>query len=582
MQNSLDLNGLWRFQLDLLRHGEQLGYAAPDFDDTAWLNGPVPGTFADALPQLELASTNGWYRRSVNIPESWAGRRILLQFGAVNYHCRVFVNGSLVTEHRHGFIPFEIDITAQVKAGSPNCLAILVDNCVRFDGDLPAHELGWRSYAGILRDVTLAATGQVWLDEVQINGAAAKEGGSLQVCGKIHNNEQHAWTGCLTATVEDDAHGTPWAVLKTERLEVQPGASSSFVLEGVIKGVTRWSLETPALYPVHVRLEGAKGATDSCERRTGFRTLDIRDAHIRLNGKPIFLKGFNLHEDSSVTRMAKDPATVRRDLTDMQAMGANFVRFAHYPHDPCALDICDELGLLAMGEVPLYSLWGEKSRSPEVLPQKLATAEHMLAVMIRRDMHHPSVAFWSVSNETWDEEEAMARGNATLIRKVKELDPTRLATHVSHHWPTAPRFEEDDVICINDYPTVVQGEKEGPHYDLSKSGKYWTDGINALHARFPAKPILVTEFGYFVFDGTQGAIGGEDVQSQVIETECRGMLASPHCRGFTQWIYADHPWPGGMLGLGAIAPYGVVSRDRRRRRQSYATMKRLFAAAPDQ
>ncbi len=579
MKTNLDLNGLWRFQLDLFRHGEQLGYAAPGFDDTAWFNGPVPGTFANAMPQLELANTNGWYRRSFDIPRSWAGRRILLRFGAVNYHCRVFVNGNMVAEHRHGFIPFEIDITGQAKAGAVNCLALLVDNCVRFDGDLPAHEVGWRPYAGILRDVTLAATGQVWLDDVQINGAAAKDGGSLKVCGAIHNGEQCAWTGCLTVEVGDDSQGAPLTTLKTEKMEVQAGSSKSFSIEGAVKGAIHWSPETPALYPVRVRIEDTNGVTDCRERRTGFRTLDIRDARIRLNGKPIFLKGFNLHEDSPVMRMAKDPETVRRDLTDMKAMGVNFVRFAHYPHDPCALDICDELGLVVMGEVPLYSLWDEKSRSPEVLPQKLASAEHMLEVMIRHDMHHPSIAFWSVSNETWDEVDAMAQGNAALIRKVKELDPTRFAIHVSHHWPTAPRFEEDDVICINDYPTVVHGEKDA-RYDLGKSGKYWTDGINALHARFPAKPILVTEFGYFVYDGMRGGIGGEDVQAQVIDTECRGMLASPHCCGFTQWLYADHPWPGGMLGLGAIAPYGVVSRDRRRRRQSYETMKRLFASAP--
>lgn len=579
MRAHLDLNGLWRFQLDVFRHGEQLGYAAPSFDDSGWRPGPVPGAFPNAMPQLELSRANGWYRRAFDIPAAWAGKRILLQFGAVNYHCRVFVNGSLAAEHRDGFIPFEIDITGQAQPGAANCLALLVDNCVRFDGDLPGHELGWRSYAGILRDVALAATGQVRLDDVRIDGAAAEDGGRLAMRGTIHNSGRGAWTGRVAAELGDDTPGASLAALTTEPIAVRPGSSSAFSLEGLVRGAALWSPETPALYRVRVRLEGDGGVIDGLERRTGFRTLDIRDARIRLNGKPIFLKGFNRHEDSPGARMAKDPATVRRDLTDMKAMGANFVRFAHYPHDPCALDVCDELGLLAMGEVPLYSLWDPKSRSPEVLPQKLASAERMLEAMIRRDTHHPSIAFWSVSNETWDEVEAMARGNAALIRKVKALDPTRFAVHVSHRWPTAPRFEEDDVICINDYPTVVHGEKDA-HYDPAKSAAYWTDGINALHARFPAKPILVTEFGFFVMDGMRGGVGGEDVQARVLETEGRGMLASPHCRGFAQWLYADHPWPGGMLGLGAIAPYGVVSRDRRRRRQSYETMKRLFRLTP--
>ncbi len=580
MRAQLDLNGTWRFALDLLGHGEALGYTASDFDDSAWFDAPVPGVFSHALPQLEMAATRGWYRRTFAIPSAWTGRRIVLGFGAVNYHCRVFVNGILAGEHRHGFIPFEFDISPHVKAGADNCLAVLVDNIVRFDGDLPAHELGWRGYAGILRDVSLAATGWTWLEDVRLEGAAADGGGRLRIEATVRNGSRSAWTGRLAAEIAGDLPGGRPVEFRRERIEIPAGGRGAFTLAGDVSGAVHWSPDSPALYPVRVRLEDDRGALDCWERRTGFRTLDIRGARLRLNGQPIFLKGFNRHEDSPVMKMAKDPAIARRDLTAMKAMGANFVRLAHYPQDPSTLDLCDELGLLAMGEVPLYSLWAERSRSPEVLPQKLASAKHMLAAMIRRDRHHPAVAFWSVSNETWDEEDAMARGNADLIRGVRVLDPTRFATHVSHRWPTAPRFEEDDVICINDYPTVVLGEKEGPHYDLAKSGKYWTEGLNALHARFPAKPILVTEFGYWVFDGMRGGSGGEDVQARVLETECRGMLASPHCGGFAQWIYADHPWPGGMLGLGAIAPYGVVSRDRRRRRLSHETMQRLFRLAP--
>ena len=149
-----------------------------------------------------------------------------------------------------------------------------------------------------------------------------------------------------------------------------------------------------------------------------------------LNGRPIFLTGFNRHEDSPRVGMVPDMETTRRDLEDMVRMGCNFVRLCHYPHDPRELDLCDELGLLVMAEIPLY-WWNGLEEGEEACAHKLDAAKRQLSNMIRRDINHPAIVFWSVSNETEEQRPEVAAGNRELVRLAKELDPTRLAVHVS-------------------------------------------------------------------------------------------------------------------------------------------------------
>jgi GNAT superfamily N-acetyltransferase len=200
--------------------------------------------------------------------------------------------------------------------------------------------------------------------------------------------------------------------------------------------------------------------------------------------------------------------------------------------------------------------------------------------MIARDSHHPSLICWSVSNETEEHRLEVAQGNAHLVRVAREVDPSRLAVHVSSHWRQDPHFELDDVLCVNGYPSLdrrgLGGER---NYDLAESAAWWRDGLAALHAHHPDKPILVAEFGYAALEGSRGNALGEDWQARAIAAEYAGMGA-PYVCGATVWCWADHPWPANVFtychGL-AVSPYGVVARDRRPK-QALATVRRLFRA----
>jgi GNAT superfamily N-acetyltransferase len=198
--------------------------------------------------------------------------------------------------------------------------------------------------------------------------------------------------------------------------------------------------------------------------------------------------------------------------------------------------------------------------------------------MIRRDANHPSAIFWSVSNENQEDRPEVAEGNRALVQLAKELDPKRLAVHVSDHWQKHPNFAHDDVICVNGYPSLHRHAYDGEYdYDLFESTRFWREGLQALHEQYPGKPILVSEFGYAALEDVHGSAFGEEMQAEAIEIEFAGMDA-PYVCGATVWCWADHPWPAATFQFCrylAISPYGVVTRERRKLK-AYWTVRRLF------
>jgi GNAT superfamily N-acetyltransferase len=198
--------------------------------------------------------------------------------------------------------------------------------------------------------------------------------------------------------------------------------------------------------------------------------------------------------------------------------------------------------------------------------------------MVERDRNHPSLIFWSVSNETREDRPEVVAGNRELVELAHALDPTRLAVHVSNHWQGEGDFCADDVICVNAYPSFDAHRRGGVDaYDLSASTRFWREGLAALHERYPDKPILISEFGHPALLGVRANAYGEDAQSAAIEHEFAAMDA-PYICGATVWCWADHPWPPTTFGYCrylATSPYGVLTRDRHKL-QAYRTIAHLF------
>jgi beta-glucuronidase len=574
-RDAIGMCGLWRFQPDVAQEGEKAGYQEVGYDDTRWREVWLPNGFDRLHPHLDAYEGAGWFRRAVTVPSQWEGRRVLLCFHGVNYHAEVWVNGQCVGEHEDGFLPFEFSVRDVLRFGEANLVAVRADN-IRRPGDVPGMQRGWRTFGGILRKVDLMTTDLCYLDHVWISAEPVADGGSMAIRATIANERLESIELELLVTVRDQ-EGKEILTFASGTMFAASGEAKVVTLQEKAEGVDPWSPVDPRLYVAKVSLLVDGGVVDEQQVRFGFRRIEAREGRLLLNGEPIYLTGFNRHEDSPTQDMAADLETARRDLVDMKNAGANFVRLCHYPHHPGELDLCDELGLLAMGEIPLY-WWNGYEEGEDRCRDKLDAAKRQLRKMIRRDVNHPSVIFWSVSNENQEDRPEVAEGNRTLVRIAKGLDPTRLAVHVSDHWQRYPNFACDDVICINGYPSLHKHAYDGEYdYDLFESTRFWREGLQALHERYPNKPILISEFGYAALEDVHGSTFGEGMQAEAIEREFAGMDA-PYVCGATVWCWADHPWPAATFQFCrylAISPYGVVTRERRKLK-AYWTVRRLF------
>jgi len=575
LREIIDLCGLWRFQPDPSGEGEKVGYFEPKHDCRLWREVRVPGDFETCHANLDTYEGEGWFRRTVNIPADWQDRRLILRFEGVNYHAKVWINGHELGENHDGFLPFQFPIHDLVNSGGESVIIVRADN-FRREGEVPGLQRGWRTFGGILREVQLIATDLLYLDHTKIVAEPAKEGGSLSIHAEARNERDLPVDAELLVQITD-SEANVLADFTSQSVPMGNDAESVFSIDSHIESVKPWSPSEPNLYRARLQLRSQGQIIDEETIRFGFRKVQVRDGKLFLNNEPIYLTGFNRHEDSPGANMSPDMDTVRRDLMDMKSAGANFVRLCHYPHHSGELDLCDEIGILAMDEIPLY-WWDGHQEGEDNNARKLEAAKRQLTTMIRRDINHPSVIFWSASNETQEYRPEVADGNRQLVLLARELDPTRPAVHVSCHWQKNPHFEEDDVVCVNSYPSLDRrGYGAMPDYDLSESTRYWRESLERLHEHYPDKPILVTEFGYASLEALHDNGFSEELQAQAIEKEFAGMDA-PYVSGATIWCWADHPWPQATFPfcrhLG-ISPYGIVTRERRKLK-AYWTVRRIF------
>lgn len=576
-RQTVELASPWRFCPDPHRDGESLSFWKADRTFPLWREVSVPSCFEAACPELDGYEGLCWYRHTFTPPAAWQGRRLVLRFEAVNYRARVWLNGHLLGEHRDGFLPFEFDVGASVLWGCGNLLAVSVDNA-SYEGDVPGTHVGWRGYGGILREVSLITMPAVHLGRIRIEAVPGGGGGAVVVRAEIRNDGAAAAEGDVDVAIQSP-EGNIDLSLRSDRVSVESGACVEVRLEGHVPAVRAWSPASPVMYKALASLNRGTCDEDKTTTLFGFRKIEATPEGLLLNGERIFLTGFNRHEDSPQTAMATDLGTTRQDLERMKEAGANFVRLCHYPHHPATLDLCDQLGLLVLSEVPLY-FWNNTDEGRRTQAARALSAARQLEKMIERDINHPCVIFWSVSNETPEGEPGVAEDNRTLIRRARELDPSRLCVHVMNRWEDGhAQFEEDDVVCVNTYPTMdfeARGHQPGT-FDVDGAVARQRDRLDALHRRYPSKPILIAEFGYCSLAGTFGHAFGEDEHARSISAEF-ATFDAPYLCGATIWCWADHPWPAGRFFNGlAIAPFGVVSRDRRRL-QPYWTARAMFRA----
>jgi beta-glucuronidase len=541
MRQAIDLDGAWNWSVDPYRDGLQGfhgGEAAPghrryeEIDTTAAMRAdtkalyeydmdrsPVvhlPQSFVTHSPDMRRYNGLVWYQRRFTAHLK-SGQRAFLRFGAVDYHAYVHVNGKFLGEHEGGFTPFAFEVTTLLRDGE-NRVTVGADS-ERNAADVPPVVTDWENYGGITRPVSLIVTPATYIDDawvrltkdghlltsIQLDGPAA---GSHHVRVRIPELGYD-----LDGTTDDRGY---WGGLSD-----------------IPKGMQRWSPENPKLYDVVLEADG-----DVLHDRIGFRTVEVRGQDILLNGKPVFLRGVNIHAEefgADPTR-AITPAAARALLTEAkQGLHANFVRLAHYPHPEAMVRAADELGLLVWSEIPVY--WQVDFANPKTLE----TARAIQTESILRDRNRASIILWSVGNETPvnDSRNAFLRA---LIANARALDGSRLVTAAllsgrkgNVQTIDDPLGADLDVVSVNTY-----------------NGWYTPDPlptVPSIEWRSPyAKPLIFSEFGAEALAGYHDDPAAphkfsEEFQAEYYRQTLAMMAKVPSLRGLSPWIFKDFRSP---------------------------------------
>ncbi len=477
----------------------------------------VPGDWNTQDPTLFRFEGVVWYQRDFDFQPK-PNTRTFLHIGAANYLSYVWVNQKRICDHEGGYTPFDCEITDAIKPGS-NFVVIAVDSTRHVDG-IPSVDIDWFNYGGLTRDVSLVSVPKQFIDDYDVHlkhGTTFSADDATTLNGYIH---------VVGATA-----GTPVSLRIPEAgvaTIVQTDGDGKAPFEVKARKLDLWSPQTPKLYKVELA-SGEDELTDDI----GFRDIRVDGTRILLNGKAIFLQGANMHAEAPYrTGRAYSQEDADNILGFLKDMNANFVRFAHYPHDERMERTADRDGIMIWSEIPL---WQRISFSkPEVYDK----ATHMLNEMIRRDRNKASVILWSVSNET-PNNPTRTEFLTNLANEARRLDPTRPITSALNTARASgstmvlddPFANALDVVGVNQYIGWYQKRPE------DADSITWT---------LPQKPILISEFGAEAKKGVHGGIDqrwAEEQQVNVFQHQFVMLNKIPQLRGLVPWVLMDFRSP---------------------------------------
>ena len=518
---------------------EYYGWIEPDFNDEAWWDISVPSSWNQAFPDMWSYEGFGWYRKTIEIPESWRGKRVVFVSDGANYRTVLFVNGEKVGVHEGGYVAFSFPIHEQLRFGESNTIAVVVDNLSLIDR-CPTERHDWWNHGGLYRSVRLEVTDRVFVDDAVVVTSATSNPPSVRVSAQIRSEDDAGQEFRLTAQLTGSDGVLSASVFETFSLKDRR-ARVELVLP--VENALLWSPHQPNLYDLRLDIceEETGRGRDSWSCRVGIRSIEVDGARLLVNGDPFIVQGINRYENYADTGMTPNDSALRRDIHLLKQMGANAVR-CHYPNSPGTYDLYDEAGLFSVCEVPLYQ-WGRPGHSRK----NLEAAKVQLEEMVRSLRNHPSVLMWSVSNETRTRpreegeehkklSEMVVAGNLELLEMAHSLDPTRPAIEPSNRWPDDPVFEKTGVLA----PNVYIGART-PHIEsLPMMMDSMHERMNSLREMHPGKPILVSEFGQWSLRGFMtDYFPGEGYQAELLRQYWEAFLKEPNFIGGFIWCFAD-------------------------------------------
>ena len=518
------LNGKWQAIVDQSDIGngwlaiwkDQQAKGKTDFFEYSFDGGTVldvPGDFNSQMAELNYYESTVWYKKKF-IYKKDESKKLFIHFSGVNYIADVYLNNEKIGSHEGGFTPFQFELTGKVKEGE-NSIIVRV-NSQRIKDGIPSLGFDWFNYGGITRDVNLVETPVSYIEDYFIQ------------LKKENAGEIEGWVQLA-------------GVKTTQAVTIQiPGAKINFKTTTGADGkamfhfpakLNLWSPTDPTLYAVKIKTE-----TDSITESIGFRNIEVKGTDILLNGKPVFLKGVNIHEEIPQRKSrAYSEADAMQLLGWAKELGCNFVRLAHYPHNEYMVRLADKLGLMVWSEIPVYQ---GIAFADTMMQAKMNT---MLTEMINRDKNRCGIIIWSMSNETAP---GKARNTAiiNMASYARSLDPTRLIASAFDRndysgntvtiYDTLSKYL--DVLSVNEYLGWYKAWPSAP------ADVIWKSEFN--------KPLIMSEFGGEALYGNHGPADtasswSEEYQEKIYKDQLAMFKKIPFLKGTCPWILADFRSP---------------------------------------
>lgn len=492
------LNGRWKFHWVERPADRPTAFYRTDFDDSAWDEIPVPANWElhgyghpiyinagypfprDPPHAPRQYNPVGSYRTPFTVPADWAGRRIVLHFGAVSSAMYVWVNGQRVGYAEGSKTPMEFDVTAYVHPGD-NLLAAQV---FRWSTASYLEDQDFWRISGIQRDVFLYATPKVHVRDFFVVAGLdeTSRNGTLRLTAEVQNTGTDTVAAPDVAFVLTDAAGGRGldTRLRAPSRTIAPGRSVVYQFHSAIPDVQPWTAETPNLYTALITLGAPSGGQEVVTARVGFRTVEWQGGRLRVNGRAITIRGVNRHEHDPVTGHVVSEASMRHDIELMHQLNINAVRTSHYPDDPKWYELCDEYGLYVVDEANLES-HGMGYRPDRTLGNNATWLQvHMDRTQraVERDKNHPSIIFWSLGNEAGN-----GRNFYATYGWIKSRDASRpvIYERAVHDWDTdlfvpmypSPHYLEVYASQHDDMPLIMIEYAHAMGNSIGNFQDYW-------------------------------------------------------------------------------------------------------------
>lgn len=534
--NYLSLEGTWKFNWVANADERPTDFYKTDLDDSKWNNIQMPGNWEmlgygqpeyvnvgfgwrghfDQQPPAVPTKDNhvGSYRREINIPANWNGKRVIAHFGSVTSNIYLYVNGQFAGYAEDSKVAAEFDITPFLKKGK-NLIAFQTFRWC--DGSWCEDQDFWRLSGPARENYLYARSKDHRLLDVRVETELKNnyKDGYLNITAKVQGNTL-AYFGLY------DPDGKEVIVTGTDNVK---NGVAKYQLR--VKNVRKWSAETPNLYTLVVspiQNGGMYLPYEIVQVKVGFRKVEIKNKQFLVNGQPVLLKGANRHEIDPDEGYNLSEQRMIQDIMMMKRMNINAVRTCHYPDDPRWYDLCDKYGLYVVAEANQEShgfQYGDDAaaKKPEFAKQIMERNQHNVSMFY----NHPSIVTWSMGNET-----VMGDNFLQAYKWIKSQDKTRPV-----QYEQARRGEGTDIFCPMYYPVAA-------------SEKYAKDPNSPM-------PLIQCEYNH-----TMGNSGGN------LSDYWNLIRKYPILQGGFDWDFVDQALHRNIVKPMSILPYKMNNEELRK------------------